>query len=100
MALDPGYDPNYKLKPEQPLRFKQVTSNDELIPGNYYWVQNKERKGSFFPCYVTEHSPIGSADIPRKAIIINEMDFWAYEGNSQALARYNIFGPIPFPVVE
>lgn len=82
---------------EKPLHFEKITSNDQLIADHYYWVQSKERKGSFFPCIVVEHVPVGSNDIPRKAILVNNMSFWAHEGNSQALEHYNIFGPIPTP---
>ena len=100
-VLVPEYEYTQLNFHAEQFKYKKITSNEELIPGNYYWVRSKSNpKGFFFPCLVTEHAKIGSNDIPRKAIIVNEMDFWAYEGNSQALERYFIYGPIPIPIID
>lgn len=77
---------------EKPLHFEKITSDDQLIADHYYWVCSKGKKGPFFPAQCRDDG------LPeRKCLQVNNMNYWAYEGNSQALEMFEVFGPIPTP---
>lgn len=65
--------------------YNKVTSNDELIIGEYYWCVSK--------LFDSQHIEVVSEISDRKII----GDIWAFEENNQALEKYDIYGPIPRP---
>jgi hypothetical protein len=74
------------------LHFEKITSNNQLIANHYYWVCSKGTNGPFFPAECRDDT-----EPNRKWLQVNNMNYWAYEGNSQALEIFEVFGPIPKP---
>ena len=75
---------------------ERVTSNDELIPGLWYWRRLKggaklANGGTLLP---GEFSAKKVTQGHWKAI----GDMWCDNDNDQALGMYDIYGPIPWPV--
>lgn len=84
--------------------YERITSNEQLIADHYYWVRSKRDKGAFFVAPVKNKRYIEEVlnahavtEEPGLALVINNMSFWCYEGNSQALENFEIYGPINEP---
>lgn len=75
--------------------YERITSNDQLIADHYYWVRSKRDKGIFFIAPVRNANGVNEDQKP--ALIVSNMSFWCYEGNSQALENFEIYGPINQP---
>jgi hypothetical protein len=83
---------------------KRISNNDELAVGNWYWVRPKGAggfiqkgvvaQGGFVASRVECTKPFKLAPNGWKSIM-NGM--WCDHLNDQALAIYEIYGPIPFP---
>ena len=75
--------------------YEKITSNDQLVANRYYWVRSKRDKGVFFVAPVRNAN--GALEDMMPALIVSNMSFWCYEGNSQALENFDIYGPINEP---
>ena len=75
--------------------YEKITSNEQLLPDRYYWVRSKRDKRPFFIAPVRNAN--GALENMMPALIVSNMSFWAYEGNSQALENFEIYGPINQP---
>lgn len=75
--------------------YEKITSNEQLLPDRYYWVRSKRDKWPFFIAPVRNAN--GALENMMPALIVSNMSFWAYEGNSQALENFEIYGPINQP---
>ena len=75
--------------------YERITSNEQLIVDHYYWVRSKRDKGIFFIGPVRNAN--GVVEDMKPALIVSNMSFWCYEGNSQALENFEIYGPIKQP---
>lgn len=75
--------------------YERITSNEQLITDHYYWVRSKRDKGAFFIAAVRNAN--GVVEDMKPALIVSNMSFWCYEGNSQALENFEIYGPIKQP---
>ena len=75
--------------------YERITSNEQLIADHYYWVRSKRDKGAFFIAAVRNAN--GVVEDMKPALIVSNMSFWCYEGNSQALENFEIYGPIKQP---
>lgn len=75
--------------------YERITSNDQLIADHYYWVRSKRDKGIFFIAPVRNANGVNEDQKP--ALIVSNMSFWCYEGNSQALETFEVYGPINQP---
>lgn len=75
--------------------YERITSNEQLVADRYYWVRSKRDKGIFFIAPVRNAN--GVLEDMKPALIVSNMSFWCYEGNSQALENFEIYGPINEP---
>lgn len=71
--------------------YERITSNDQLLHFRHYWVCYKTDKTAFFI------GRVKNIDGQRKAVVLNGMNYWAYENNDQALKLFDIYGPINPP---
>lgn len=84
---------------------KRILSNDELIPGNWYWIRSKgcqllqngetTSPGNFRPSQVKGFNG-GVCGRPKS--ISDGM--WCDPTNDQALGHYEIYGPIELPQLK
>jgi hypothetical protein len=77
------------------MPMKRITSNDDLTPGLWYWLRPK---GGVLLANgkVSEPGDFSAKKVTRshwKAI----GDVWCDPDNDQALAMFDIYGPIPLP---
>lgn len=93
--LIPEYEYNQLKSKAEENNYTKITSNDQLLADKYYWVRSKDFKRAFIVAQI-----LVSGEPERKSLRVHGMDFWAYEGNSQALEIFEIYGPIPFPDVD
>jgi len=75
--------------------YERITKNDQLTPDCFYWVRNKKDKGTFFIAPVRNANGVNEDWKP--ALIVNNMSFWCFDGNSQALETFEVYGPINQP---
>jgi hypothetical protein len=86
-------DPQPKIK--DLAGYEEIIFNNQLLPDHYYWVRSRRDKGTFFIAPVRNAN--GALENMMPALIVSNMSFWAYEGNSQALENFHIYGPIRQP---
>jgi hypothetical protein len=75
---------------------KKVEKLDELIDGEYYWMHsnmifdNGSRSSQMLIQRYRDHKD-GRAYFGDR--------IWAYDGNNQAMEKYDIYGPVPKPFI-
>ncbi len=77
--------------------YEKITSNDQLLVDHYYWIRSKQFPDNYLIAEVKLAYIMLSDETKHKALIVNNMYFWAYEKNSQAIETYDIYGPINEP---
>ena len=70
---------------------QKITSNDQLIPGEWYWCISKN-----FTNRMNIYEVVQLEDDTK---YLAER-VWATDHNSQALEKWDIYGPIPKPYLE
>jgi hypothetical protein len=82
---------------------KQIITNDELIPGKYYWVTYVKGAKPIPQMVYSESSPIRLDALGDEVKYLGTNRMWCHKANSQVFPEnqpsryYSIVGPIPLP---
>lgn len=73
--------------------YKQIVANSELITDEYYWLVSKMPTHTSFPSRVHSDGEF----IEGSEVRYFDGRMWCHNKNSQALEKFDIYGPIPRP---